>query len=581
VRKIIRAYSTPRETTTTTTTTIRSNKNDPTNPVAAEDIQPSSNGCNSDLLDDNYVSLLFQTVDRLLLSLHNGGPGNDADIWRRIDEQHAADYEKAKQSPIMILDNNTIRHHINRTSVLPYEWVPSRELSLAVRTLQPLLSPVETQLIRNEAERLFQDKSSGSRFTYQFPGNTEAHVSDFQDPHVIAIFNRMLVEHLEPWIRRVFFRDDASAAAMVGPLFVYDALVIRYNATASKASTAGQPLHRDLGCVSINIMLNDGFQGGGTFLEDQLQTTTTTAMNLQNNETKTSSFELLQQQQQQQQQELLLQPFKPLGVGYALAHRSSHRHAGAGTTQGVRDILVVFVATQHPRWMRNARLKQCRSYCENEACASFASQQQQLCTLLCRIRHHRLAIDADPNDGEAYQYLGTALMELSTYLVDANQNDTIIVNNDDDDDDTAQLPNALDVLQSSITSLYAAGKRTPCDSRVYNNLAIAFRRFEQLTNITRSREIESAYHQGFLLLRQSMNAGCNVVPDLDSLCLNYGLYLANQDRFAEAHKILAFPAAKYNMAGEIPSRLIHDAYGLFQFCERRMTCMESRCDNKA
>jgi tetratricopeptide (TPR) repeat protein len=532
LRRSVRTYATPRETTIQT--------NDQGN--RKENIQSNRNFSDFSI-DEDDLSFLFETVDRLL---HLGG-GNDTDTLRRVDEQHKADFERAKESPIAILDSNTLYNSSSCSrSILPYEWVPSRELSLAARTLQPILSPTETMLIRKEAELLFHEKSS--RFTYQFQGNSEAHVSDFQDSNVIAIFNRILVEHLEPWIRKAFFGEE-----MKGPLFVYDALVIRYNATASKTSMAGQPLHRDLGSVSINIMLNDGFQGGGTFFDNQLQAA---SQILQTNET-TSFFESLQQNQQE---ELSFEPLKPLGVGYALAHRSSQRHAGAGTTQGVRDILVIFVATQHPRWMRNARLKQCRSYCEKEeACAS--DVPQQLCSLQCRIRHYRLAIDADLNDGEAYQYLGTALMELSAYLVDVEQNTTI------ESAYTAHLPNALGILKSSITALYEARKLTPCDARVYNNLAIAFRRFEQLTNITRSQEIESAYQQGFFLLQQSMNAGCSVVPDFDSLCLNYGLFLANQDRFADAQKVLAFPAAKYKMSsGESPSRLIDDAYGLFNFC---------------
>jgi hypothetical protein len=54
-------------------------------------------------------------------------------------------------------------------------------------------------------------------------------------------------------------------------LFVYEAIVIRYNATANSGaghSGAGQPLHRDLGMPSVNIMLNDDadFTGWGTIL---------------------------------------------------------------------------------------------------------------------------------------------------------------------------------------------------------------------------------------------------------------------------------------------------------------------------
>ena len=293
-------------------------------------------------------------------------------------------------------------------------------------------------------------------------------------------------------------------------LFVYDALVIRYNATASAAQPAGQPLHRDLGIVSINVMLNEEFEGGGTFFENQLL-----------NDNKA-----------------LHGPLQPKGgAGHCLAHSSSQRHAGAGTVSGVRDILVFFVTTAAPSALIfNARLKQCRDVC----CCDGKNS-----SLLCRIRHHRLALRYVPDDGEAFQYLGTALLEYADYHGDDN------------------------ALQAAIACFRRAERLTPCDARVYNNLGISLGKLEQKQQLVEQQgSAEEAYQKGLDILLKCQIAGCNVEHDLDSLSLNYGLYLAKQDRFAESYKILSRPAAKRKQLQD--SRTIQDAYRLWTFCERNM-----------
>jgi hypothetical protein len=142
---------------------------------------------------------------------------------------------------------------------------------------------------------------------------------------------------------------------------VYDSLFIQHNITAANVnndagngsgdnlgSGAGQPLHRDLGYVSVYIMLNEEFEGGGTFFEDQLL-----PFVLSGNHDN------------------VMHPLKPLGPRHTFAHYSKSRHAGAATYTGVCNILVIFLAAKAKRaelsdsnrtwntpcWERNARLK--------------------------------------------------------------------------------------------------------------------------------------------------------------------------------------------------------------------------------
>ena len=183
-----------------------------------------------------------------------------------------------------------------------------------------------------------------------------------------------------------------------------------------------------------------GFVGGGTFFENQLllesaeqSTTTTAAAPL---------------------------PLKPVGVGHCLAHLASERHAGAGTVKGVRDILVLFVSAHPCQEISAAMLKQCRRFCDDFSTSSSTSKDPaaaQLQSVLCRIRHQRLAVlSSNYQDGEAFQYLGTALMEYAELATMQQQ----------------QQDQREQILRSAWQCFQLAATRTPCDARVYNNLGI-------------------------------------------------------------------------------------------------------------
>lgn len=408
-----------------------------------------------------------------------------------------------------------------KTNTIPFEWVKvgKENYSLAVQSLEPILNRTSVNHLRAAAESLWQQRGRTSRFTYQRAGNYEVHVSDLPQQEK-SIVNECLVKSIYPLIHHVFWKGDIESSS--SNLCVYDALIIRYNATeaaiqqASPATYtttgAGQPLHRDLGIVSINIMLNSAndFCGGGTFFENQLRSG-----------------------------DAAFSPLKPKGVGHCLAHYSTERHAGSATLKGVRDILVLFVTAVQkplpPKLIQSALLKQGWSWCQ------YDNQAQ---ALVSRIHHHRLALDVVPNDGEAWQYLGTALME---YYSNCNADPRI--------------------LDSAKDCFLRAAVITPFDSRIYNNLALTL---ERLQGSSPALIIERAFEYAWSILDLSKKVACDVEQDMDALALNYGLYLSKHDRFDDACRILHHVAKKKG-----GGRIVEDAYRLWEFCNRKREQIQS------
>ncbi|GKZ00874.1 hypothetical protein MPSEU_001039100 [Mayamaea pseudoterrestris] len=467
---------------------------------------------------EDDLRMVDELIAKHCIEVGKGVADRNADYLRRVDSLHASDVSTARQS-ILAMETLQTVPSLTATNNYCFEWMD--DSSIAIQSLEPVLSNAAIHKIRTAANTLFQlSQSTTSRFTYQFNTNAEAHVADLLDALAIAAINDALATKIYPMVRAAFMsespRNDTSNESNTdNPLFVYDALFIRYNATSG--ATAGQPFHRDLGLVSVNIMLNEEFDGGGTYFENQMQET----------------------------------PLQPSGgVGHCIAHYSNERHAGASTVAGIRDILVLFLSTVKPEpVIRNARLKQCRSYCETT---------NKRAALWCRIVHQRLAISMSPSDGEAYQYLGTALMELARLDCSGSS---------PNDKESRRIADGQNYLHAAIVCLQIARTLTPNDARVYNNLGLATGRAlagEASATQHAVANVDEIYEKCLQLLLQQSECGCNVQHDLFSLSLNYGLHLANQDRFSEAAKVLRHAAYT-----SIDSRTRDDANRLLQFCLRQ------------
>ena len=475
-----------------------------------------------------------------------------------------------------------------------YEWVhandehsdggPSKR-PLAIRTIdpkQPILDQESISIIREAAQKMWEasraeeqvasqsmsdSKSQSthtrtgttSRFTYQRKGNYEAHLVDLADKvdgRIRTIIMDTLGQRIYPLVRDAFRPLIADLDEL--DLRIYDSLVIRYNSTEAmmvdpntniESSTksflgAGQPLHRDLGIVSVNIMLNaaEEFQGGGTMFENQLRSAITEGSG---------------------DAPLAL---KPIGAGHAIAHLSNERHAGVGTTSGVRDILVLFLTASRKSSTLNVESTGTIPYMERATrlktnarpnCIKCETLEE---SILCRMMYRRLALQFVPTDGEAWHYLGMSLREHAK---------------------TEKEPLALEIMQLSISCLEQAVKLTPCDGRLCNNLGLAFETLSEYatatdkTNICGQEDRATYYYKRSVQIHALCEkVGCDVSFDFAMVTLNYGLYIANQDKFDDAVKILSRlrRGGKDVKSVDNPEqdRIINDGLRLLNFCEGRI-----------
>ena len=93
-------------------------------------------------------------------------------------------------------------------------------------------------------------------------------------------------------------------------------------------------------------------------------------------------------------------------------------------------------------------------------------------------------------------------------------------------------------------------------------------------------QIEKAYQTSYRLLQQSRSAGCDVDDEMDLVVRNYGLYLANQDRFSEARDILEQVAARQrgtdddeddaDSSDDSSEQLVNDCFSLWSFCTKML-----------
>lgn len=455
-----------------------------------------------------------------------------------------------------------------------YEWIyvkdtsrntgdKSNDLPLAIRSKESLLDMTSVSIIREAAEewwnlksvqrRSSSDDTTKSRFTYQRAGNYEAHLVDLAE-HVDKRIRTVVMENLNqkmyPMVRQAFQSQIPDFNEF--ELCVYDSLVIRYNSTEAilenevdtikqKFLGAGQPLHRDLGLISVNIMLNppSEFEGGGTFFDNQLRYETS---DLSMNSNPPS-------------------PLKPLDVGHALAHLSNQRHAGVGTTSGVRDILVLFLMTKKQTLGNKTETKcsgmEMAGRLRNTILENRAKRGTPIDQTLSRIIHNRLAIQFSPLDGEAWHYLGMALNVKAKTVHSTKE--------------------ALEIICLSISCLKYAFKLIPGDARLCNNLGLAYETLYKYTQDGKYDDmIEKYYSRSVIIHTLSEMIGCDVYSDFDSVSLNYGLYVSYKNEFQRAVEILSRFRGSESKRRDIKSdgegqlQVKTDGIRLLRFCENQL-----------
>ena len=398
---------------------------------------------------------------------------------------------------------------------------------IAFATETPLLTTEQASFIQELVTEWWNVKthstvSTTSRYTYPRLCNQEAHLLDLcqWNDTMLHMTRDLLHTKLYPLIRHHYLRSSCKGStANSGTTWeprLYDSLVIRYNApvnhtTINTSSTvsistttstqhhpqeeAGLPFHRDMGLVSINIMLNSkdvSFRGGGTV------------------------FEALDGG-----------PIVPPGgIGHALFHQSNQRHAAAITTHGTRDIWVLFVTALNvtttatattstqvnttnrtplpapPAQEVAARLK--RKASQDPAIASDPWKRAFVL---------KLAIEADPTDGDAWHYLGMALHTIRKFPKETraclSRAARLIPN------DARLFHNFGTVLWSQQQEEHDEDQEQPngpIDFLLEDRIEVCFRRALQL-------------YQGH--------------ADHASTVFNYGSFLAHQTRWEEAIRVLS------------------------------------------
>jgi tetratricopeptide (TPR) repeat protein len=442
--------------------------------------------------------VLLQRIDALL-----GETMEKELIFQQVDMDHARDAQACE-----ILNQCADCPNISSEQFIPNNgtlgWISTgdRRRTLALQTtIEPIFNESSIALLRQVATQLWSTSNlQTSRFTYQRKGNFEAHLEDLcrLNDTLKHVLRQTLQQKIYPIVKQYFLEDNDFDMTPC----VYDSLFIRYNATASESQLgAGQPLHRDLGLVSVNIMLNADFQGGGTLFEDQLAVPTA------------------------------ISPLKPVGPGHAIFHYSHLRHAGAGTMKGVRDILVLFLTATSPCGQAPAR----------ERAARIKTMASKVTGPLEKASLYRLVLDIVPDDGEAWHYLGTALHLFSDQLASAST--------------------------LAAAALWEASKLNPNDARVFNNLGLVLERQSVLVDNDMAK-VEQIYMKSLQLHQRSKQVGCDVVQDMNAAALNYGLFIANQDRFEEAIAILSQIGCP--TMHDI-DRVKDDAFKLREFCQRQVS----------
>lgn len=494
------------------------------------------------------------------------------DILALASAQHTTDVGASLQSGLWS-EKDTVSSAEQDSRALPFHWRST--VASVIETSEPVMDDQGRRTIldsaslywdakekeRNNSSQDDDDAVSNSRFTLQGPNKRELHAADL--PNCSKQVINVALASVYPMLRKAFGAQvlDPDCDADSWSLLLYDALVIEYDATTVKdllpvSDRPAQPLHRDLGLMSVNIALDDpsGFQGGGTVFEQLLLD---------------SNDDCLQEYTPGSPAVL------PRKAGYAVAHPSNERHAGGALISGRRTILVLFVTGT--RWTDSTTQHACSkrelaARCKGLGMKVGGGETLAVPTLTSaqplgsadKVLCYRAAVESDPSDGEAWLYLAMTLMTQSS---DSIGERTI-------------------AYQEAVECLKRARILNPADGRVHNTLGLALQKQKAVSEKGASDDdILEAFQAASRLHTQAAIAGCKGASmEARSALLNWGLGLANRDDFVGAIAVLRKVCVEGVVADlsdqdlasaheldprEVEARrIVRDAKGLLRFCKR-------------
>jgi len=404
-----------------------------------------------------------------------------------------------------------------------FEWIKAGDRDVAITTYgeTSVFDEDDIALIRAAADKRFAQANGAqtSRYTMQYEGNREVHLDDLckSDPALKERMDSILKDKIYPLVREAFKDEGGNGGhpPPLGALSVYDSIFVRYNGdVARKAGRIGasQPLHQDGGMYSVNIALNahkdddpvNGFTGGGTFLE---------ALSIGDGETVR----------------------RPVRAGHALLHRTTERHAGAPTTSGIRDILVIFLTARRPeKPISNEYTYGIETGMRLQTMAKELPRDQCLSGL-------ELARSYDPMNGELSYWLGVHLL----------QGDP----NDPTDERWEEICRGVETLE-------AATQLNPADARARYHLGMAISTRHKYAMRTKrahllppaaevaSRIIES-FEEAIRLEKICEEAGCKNGFNVAAGFLTLGEFMTSLRNFKKALEYLSQVESTLSNAGEL------------------------------
>ena len=414
-----------------------------------------------------------------------------------------------------------------------FEWIKAGERNVAVKTFgeTAVFDEDDIARIRNAADMRFAQANGAqtSRYSMQYEGNREAHLDDLcrNDPTLKIRIDNILNEKIYPLVREAF-KDISDSEIPSGALSVYDSIFVRYNGdVARKAGRIGasQPLHQDGGIYSVNIALNDGFQGGGTFVEALAAG----------------------------DDEAVLRPTK---AGHALLHRTTERHAGAPTTSGIRDILVIFLTARLPETV----VQNEHTY-GVETGMRLQSMAKQLDREKC-LHGLQLGRSCDPKNSEMSYWLGVHLL----------QGDS----NDPTDERWDEICRGVETLERAV-------ELNPADARARFHLGMAIStRHKYAMRTKRAHLLPPAadaaslmiqsFEEAIRLEKRCDEAGCKNGINLAASYLTLGEFMASLRKFDLATKYLSQIERTLSEAGDLNTPwagdILETSHKIMSYCER-------------
>jgi tetratricopeptide (TPR) repeat protein len=445
-----------------------------------------------------------------------------------------------------VLAFEDLTHQKLENNIPSFDRIKANGRDVAVTTYGdvPVFEEADIALIRASADRRFAQANGAqtSRYTMQYEGNAEVHLDDLckNDPALKERMDSILKEKIYPLVRAAFKDQGINGdyPPPLGALSVYDSIFVRYNGdVARKAGRIGasQPLHQDGGMYSVNIALNahkddardgSGFTGGGTFLE---------ALTIGDDETVR----------------------RPVAPGHALLHRTTQRHAGAPTTSGIRDILVIFLTARRPEIPLHNEF----TY-GIETAMRLQTMAKELQSRADLIRTIDLARSYDPMNSEMSYWLGVHLMQ--------------------GDSDNPSDERWEEVCRG-VEALEAAIELNPADARAHYHLGMAISARHKYAMRTKrahllppaadaAGRIIEAFEEASRLESKCEHAGCKNGINIAAGYLSLGDFMARLRSFEKAIKYLSQVEITLGNAGQLDEPW---ARGMLEEMQRVKTYCES------